>query len=138
MSSWFIFSVDNFFEIDATSGLISVVGNLDRESVEEFHLVVVVEDMNAEDRIEAKNAFIENAVIEGITRQMASTTITIIIDDVNDNSPKFRELFYSSTVRENSDVGTMITTIVADDLDKNRTISWVSLSAENWWYKISK
>ena len=101
-----------------------MVGNIDRESVEEFHLVVVVEDMNAEDRIEAKDAFIENAVIEGITRQMASTTITIIIDDVNDNSPKFREPFYISTVRENSDVGTMITTIVADDLDKNRTISY--------------
>ena len=122
--SLFIFSVDNFFEIDEESGLISVVGNIDRESVEEFHLVVVVEDMNAEDRIEAKDAFIENAVIEGITRQMASTTITIIIDDVNDNSPKFREPFYISTVRENSDVGTMITTIVADDSDKNRTISY--------------
>ena len=130
MSSWFIFSVDSFFEIDATSGLILVVGNLDRESVEEFHLVVVVEDMNAEDRIEAKDAFIENAVIEGITRQMALTTITIIIDDVNDNSPKFREPFYSSTVRENSDVGTMITTIVADDFDKNRTISYRYLMIE--------
>ena len=97
---------------------------MDRETIEEYHLAVVVEDMNAEDRIEAKEAFVENAKIEGITRQMAFTTITIIVNDVNDNSPEFQESFYSSSVRENSDIGFMIATIVANDIDKNRTISY--------------
>ena len=116
--------MEDFFEIDPRSGKISLVGQLDRETIEEIHLAVVVEDMNAEDRIEAKQAFIENAKIEGITRQMSFTTITIIVNDVNDNSPEFREPFYFSTVRENSDFGFMIATIVANDLDKNRTISY--------------
>ena len=80
--------------------------------------------MNAEDRIETKDAFIENPSIERVTRQVASTTIAIIVDDINDNSPKFKAPFYSSSVRENSDIGTVITTIVAEDLDKNRTISY--------------
>ena len=62
--------------------------------------------------------------------QITSIPITIIVDDVNDNVPVFRRgqvthvVSYTSSVAENSDLGTIVTTIIADDLDKNRTITY--------------
>jgi ABC-type siderophore export system fused ATPase/permease subunit len=55
--------------------------------------------------------------------------LTIIVDDENDNSPIFRKPFYRRTVTENSQAGITILNIVADDADKNRTISY-SLEGE--------
>lgn len=50
--------------------------------------------------------------------------MVIIIDDENDNSPIFRKPFYRRAITENSQTGTAILNIVADDVDKNRTISY--------------
>ena len=109
------------FKIDEHSGQINVIGPLDREYSEEFLIVVIVEDLNAE------NSGGTNSDLNGKntkSRQTASTPIKIIVDDINDNAPKFKKPFYSSTVRENADIGTVVTTIVSKDLDKNRTISY--------------
>ena len=74
---------------------------------------------------------IRNVVLKSIAenekrnvRQIASTTIAIIVDDVNDNLPLFRKHVYKTTVRENSDRGTVISRIFADDLDRNRSITY--------------
>jgi ABC-type siderophore export system fused ATPase/permease subunit len=44
--------------------------------------------------------------------------------DENDNNPKFRRPFYRRSVTENSKSGVTIVNVVADDVDKNRTITY--------------
>ena len=80
-----------------------------------------VEDLNAEDLGGTNGGLNE---INTRSRQIASTPIKIIVDDINDNAPNFKVPFYSSTVRENANIGTVVTTIISVDLDKNRTITY--------------
>jgi hypothetical protein len=53
-----------------------------------------------------------------------SAILTIIIEDENDNNPKFRRPFYRRSITENSKNGVTIINVVADDADKNRTITY--------------
>lgn len=62
--------------------------------------------------------------------------LTIIVDDENDNNPKFRRPFYRRSIPENSQTGSMIVSIVADDADKNRTITY-SLEGMNEWENLT-
>lgn len=50
--------------------------------------------------------------------------ITIVVEDENDNNPKFQKPFYRYSVTENSKNGVNIGTITALDADKNRTIQY--------------
>jgi len=59
--------------------------------------------------------------------------LTIIVEDENDNNPKFRRPFYRRSIPENSQPGTMIVSVVADDADKNRTITY---SLEGCWKRL--
>lgn len=49
----------------------------------------------------------------------------IVIEDVNDNNPKFRRPFYRFSIAENSKNGITIGTIIADDPDKNKTVTYL-------------
>lgn len=51
-------------------------------------------------------------------------TLIVHVDDENDNDPVFRQKFYKRTVMENSQPGIPIITVMADDVDKNRTIHY--------------
>ncbi|XP_066601612.1 cadherin-23 [Prorops nasuta] len=94
-------------ELNAIDGLLRVIRLLDRERVETIRLALVVEDL---------------AAVTGL--QTASATLSIIIEDENDNNPKFRRPFYRRSVTENSKNGVNIASIVADDADKNRSITY--------------
>ncbi|PSN51541.1 Cadherin-23 [Blattella germanica] len=50
--------------------------------------------------------------------------LTVIVEDENDNNPKFRRSFYRRSITENSKNGVTIINVVADDADKNRTITY--------------
>lgn len=64
------------------------------------------------------------AAISSGPKQTASATLTVLVGDENDNNPKFRKPFYKSSITENSKNGAVIDTVVADDADKNRTMSY--------------
>lgn len=72
-------------------------------------LVITVEDM---------------AAIDGGPRQTASATLTIVVDDENDNNPVFRKPLYKTSITENSKNGVNIATVIADDADKNKSINY--------------
>lgn len=48
-------------------------------------------------------------------RQLSYAFLTIIIEDVNDNSPVFKERFYKKSIAENSPIGTTIAHVAAID-----------------------
>lgn len=84
-----------------------VVKLIDREKVEQIKLGVVVEDVAAVGE-----------------KQIVSAFLTILVEDVNDNNPKFRKPFYKRSIAENSPNGITILNVAAFDMDKNRTISY--------------
>ncbi|XP_033230917.1 cadherin-23 isoform X2 [Belonocnema kinseyi] len=94
-------------ELNALDGLLRVLRLLDRERVETIKLGLVVEDL---------------AAVNGV--QSASAVLNIIIEDENDNEPRFRRPFYRRSVTENSKNGVHIASVVANDKDKNRTITY--------------
>lgn len=88
-------------------GVIRTVRQLDREKIEVIRLALVCEDQAA-----------------ATQKQTATATLTIQVQDINDNDPKFRKSFYRRSVAENAKTGTTVVNVVADDVDKNRTITY--------------
>lgn len=64
-------------------------------------------------------------------KQVATAFLTIIVEDENDNNPKFRKPFYKRSITENSPTGIAILNIAAYDIDKNRTIKYSLEGPEN-------
>ncbi|KAJ8972931.1 hypothetical protein NQ317_011741 [Molorchus minor] len=101
------FSCADSFALEPNTGVLSIAKQLDREIAENVQLGLIVEDKNS-----------------NTGPQMATATMTIEVEDVNDNSPKFRKPFYKFSVTENSKHGVVIGNVIADDLDKNKTITY--------------
>ena len=92
------------FNIDSTTGLISIIRKLDREELTRYQLVIKAEDSG---------------------RLSSSATVNIIVTDINDKNPEFENWPYRFEVEEgraNQTVGV----IHATDLDEgvNAQISY--------------
>ncbi|XP_041845368.1 protocadherin gamma-A1-like isoform X8 [Melanotaenia boesemani] len=74
---------------------------LDRESVSEYNITVVVMDT-------------------GIPPLAAKKTFNLKISDVNDNAPVFRERSYNTFIIENNSPGVSVLTLRAKDPDENQ------------------
>lgn len=97
----------NAFHLNSVDGVLKVVKVIDRERVEQIKLGVMVEDVSAIG-----------------PKQVATAFLTILVEDVNDNNPRFRKPFYKRSIAENSPNGVTILNVAAFDVDKNRTISY--------------
>ena len=89
---------NNMFTVDPSSGDISPVSELDRETADYYNLTVRVTDGGSP-------SLSDTAVVE------------ISIADVNDNRPKFNSSREAISVLENSPVGTVLLTVAATDAD---------------------
>ena len=49
---------------------------------------------------------------------LAEAEIQIRVTDMNDNAPFFSERVYTARVPENTDIGTIVMTVTANDLDE--------------------
>uniref|UniRef100_A0A673JAD5 Cadherin-22 n=2 Tax=Cyprinidae TaxID=7953 RepID=A0A673JAD5_9TELE len=92
---------ERFFTVDRQSGVIwTAVADLDRETQDRYELVVKATDMAGQ--------------MGGLS---GSTTVTIVITDVNDNPPRFPQKMYQFSVSEGAAVGTSIGRVIATDAD---------------------
>jgi protocadherin-16/23 len=89
---------DNIFDIENHSGNLLVVRNLDADTNQEYNLKISLND----------NTF-------GMAREVIR--VKIIITDVNDNPPAFRENPLQIAIAEDSPVGSPVYTISAQDID---------------------
>ncbi|XP_050549134.1 cadherin-related tumor suppressor [Daktulosphaira vitifoliae] len=87
-----------FFLIDSTTGKIHLTRSLDREMQSE-HMITIV------------------AMDSGMPPLSGTGFVRVIVQDVNDHSPKFQQQNYAAYVDENSPVGYFIIQLVATDLD---------------------
>lgn len=88
----------NPFTINETSGLIQTTVSLDREEQDEYTLVVTATD-------------------RGNPAMSAMVIGTVIVLDVNDNTPEFGQNQYEVSVPENEEIGTTILQVSAVDTD---------------------
>ncbi|XP_042615012.1 cadherin-22-like [Cyprinus carpio] len=90
---------ERFFTVDQQTGVIrTAVADLDRETQDRYELVVKATDMAGQ--------------MGGLS---GSTTVTIVITDVNDNPPRFPQKMYQFSVSEGAAVGTPIGRVIATD-----------------------
>ncbi|XP_047661047.1 protocadherin alpha-8-like [Tachysurus fulvidraco] len=87
---------------------------LDRERVSQYNVTVVAND-------------------EGTPSLSSSNVITVHVSDVNDNAPLFTAPVINISVRENSPVGGLMTSLTARDLDvgENAIVSYSLSDAES-------
>ncbi|XP_066438128.1 protocadherin-8-like [Eleutherodactylus coqui] len=83
------------------SFMIVTTSLLDRETIAEYNLTLVAEDM-------------------GVPSRKTIKRFTIKLTDENDNAPSFSKLMYEVSVPENNAPGAYITTVSAKDLDHGR------------------
>jgi len=88
-----------FFAIDAATGEITVNGNIDRETAASFTLTVAVHDSGFE------------------SGNQDTATVTITVNDVEDNEAAFEQDDFTGSVAENSAVGTAVATVHASNGD---------------------
>ncbi|XP_030224733.1 cadherin-related family member 2 isoform X2 [Gadus morhua] len=84
-----------FFTVDKTTGMVTINNQLDREARDSLVVTIEVSD--------GKN--------------MATKDLTIILLDANDNPPRFQDSSYNVDIKENVDVGAILFTVLAIDLD---------------------
>ncbi|KAM6962570.1 desmocollin 2-like protein [Aplochiton taeniatus] len=103
-------TASELFAIDALRGMISTkTSTLDREVQLSVPVTVEVRDMKG-----AKNGLFNTA------------TATIILVDINDNPPTFREAGYKAKIEENQ-AGLLVLRVPVDDKDEKKTKNWNAL-----------
>lgn len=93
------------FFIDSVTGIISVRNALDAREEQYYSLVV-----------RAGNA--------GSDQLHSLATVSIFVEDINDNSPSFQSQFYTGVVPESSVLLTPVVSVVCEDSDVNSDISY--------------
>lgn len=91
----------NKFDINATSGVITTIGELDRETTAVFTLTVRASDGAVAEKVRYTNG-----------------EVKVFISDINDNSPSFNTSSIVATVAENAAIDDVIITLQANDPDE--------------------
>ncbi|CAH1784160.1 unnamed protein product [Owenia fusiformis] len=89
---------ETMFTIDPTSGYVSTVKKLDRESMDKHYFQVIATD-------------------NGSPPLSAITALTIYVDDVNDHTPEFENPTYAKSISESRYIGSTVLTVRATDGD---------------------
>ena len=86
------------FEINATSGVVRVLGQLDRELVDSYTFSVIASD-------------------DGTPVRTSVAAVLVSVLDINDNAPMFQSLLTDMDVEETANVGYELAMITATDPD---------------------
>ncbi|XP_060598712.1 cadherin-23-like [Ruditapes philippinarum] len=115
--TYFIDPTINAFEINKSTGVITVRNTVDRESTPEYNLHILAKDNPVDIKEQKSN----------------DTTVKVIVEDINDNCPNFTKVEYSARVEETKSNGTLITTVSANDKDigENAKISYKISNSSN-------
>ncbi|XP_034745756.1 protocadherin Fat 3 isoform X2 [Etheostoma cragini] len=98
------------FDIGFDTGIISVIYQLDYETIQYYRLTVKATDI--------------------VTGAKSEVDVDIVVLDVNDNPPLFQNTSYSSVLAEKSMIGTTVLQVFAQDQDseKNAVVSYQILA----------
>lgn len=111
-------NVGNKFGIDAKTGDLTAK-SLDRESFSRYHLTILAQDRG-------------NPQLQGYCN------LTVFVEDQNDNDPKFDEMKYSRSIKEDIAADTSILRVHASDSDIgiNSRIIYSLANESQWLFRI--
>ncbi|KAL1765893.1 cadherin-19 isoform X1 [Sigmodon hispidus] len=89
-----------YFSVEPTTGVIRIASKMDRELQDTYCVIIQARDMLG-----------QPGALSG------TTVVLIMLSDINDNKPLFKESFYRFTVSESAPSGTSIGKIMAHDND---------------------
>eukprot|EP00117_Sycon_ciliatum_P047650 scpid1393/ scgid34017/ Protocadherin Fat 4; Cadherin family member 14; FAT tumor suppressor homolog 4; Fat-like cadherin protein FAT-J len=110
---FFSSDIDSVFDISPDGTLTLISAALDRESQAEYTFNVTVVD---EEQWLANAPPNSSELVPGVTL-FDSALVTVVVEDVNDNSPTFTSLLRVFSVSENARPGDRVTRITAADRD---------------------
>ncbi|XP_063165424.1 cadherin EGF LAG seven-pass G-type receptor 1-like [Candoia aspera] len=93
------------FQINNSTGWITVSSELDRETTANYHFGVEARD-------------------HGVPVMTSSASVSITVLDVNDNSPTFTEKVYQLRLNEDAAVGSSVLTLTSVDKDVNSVVTY--------------
>ena len=104
---------EEMFSIDKTSGSIHVEKSLDYEKIPIYNIIVEARD-------------------QGFIYKSSTSSVKVILQDVDDNPPTFEEDHYVAYLKENSPAGTVVTQMIGHDEDseKNSQIEYHLMDSE--------
>ncbi|EDO30364.1 predicted protein [Nematostella vectensis] len=88
-----------YFSVNADNGTISAAQILDYDTLRQYQFSLVVKDGG------------------GFYQEIAIATVTVTLQDVNDNDPEFTGMPYTSDIAENLPAGTIVFQVTATDKD---------------------
>lgn len=109
---------ENKFFIDSSSGELTA-SSLDRESKPRYYLTITAQD-------------------HGSPTLKSTCNITVLVEDKNDNDPKFDSPKYSATILENIAVDTSVLKVYASDSDVgvNSRLIYSLANESQWLFRI--
>ncbi|XP_030290590.1 cadherin EGF LAG seven-pass G-type receptor 2-like [Sparus aurata] len=108
------------FQIDSSSGVLTVQTPIDREEMNSSVISVNIEAAQTDDSLKTANA-----------------VVSVTIKDVNDNAPKFDRSNYSVSLLENSPVDAVVFRAVVTDLDQGGFVGTLRILPESAPFSIS-
>ncbi|KAM7419871.1 hypothetical protein PAMA_016804 [Pampus argenteus] len=102
------------FNIDSSSGVLSVVTAVDREEMNSSMISVSIKAAQTND-----------------TLKMADAVVSVTVEDVNDNVPEFDQSEYSVNLLENSPVDTVVFKAIVTDLDQGGFVGTLQILPES-------
>jgi len=93
---------NNLVEVNRDTGVVLLKQKLDFDLVDSYRFVIRAQEENT----------------AGLPALWNLTTVELVVEDDNDNEPKFLFPEYSGTVGENEPIGTTVCTIRAIDIDR--------------------
>lgn len=108
--------VKEAFQIHPNTGVITTIGQLDRETIVSYTIRVRATDGAVGDDI----------------RHTTVTHVEVGIVDINDSPPYFMRAVYNAAVREDAETGTVVTTVEAHDgdVDHNANLTYYIISGD--------
>ncbi|XP_071083745.1 protocadherin Fat 4-like [Haliotis cracherodii] len=106
-------NTDNKFWIDPTSGTVVLQAALDRETTDTYSLTIEVADGT------------------GAGSRTATTQLTVLVLDVNDNDPVCAPSNYINTLPEDSSIGTTVSSLTCSDADSSTPTLAYSITTGN-------
>ncbi|XP_059167708.1 cadherin-23-like [Physella acuta] len=104
IGSFSLATANSYFQVNSANGDVTTKATLDRETLSSHVIYIQVIDQSTS----------SDPII-----QTSTATLTIIVDDINDNPPVITGT-YSVSVLENSVINTLVLTVTATDLDANQ------------------
>lgn len=88
----------NTFLLDSMTGQLTTKTELDREKIDSYEIYIVAKD-------------------QGAPQQSSTATVSLLVEDVNDNHPRFYPKQYFIAVPEETGIGTVVGKVWATDSD---------------------